>query len=79
MCVEGIGRVGAFLTSALDGGEWLTSCPTHLTPGKEHQYQISSRLGGPQSCCGHFGEEINLCPIPAFKPWTVQPRIWSLH
>jgi len=65
---EGIGGVEAFLTTALGGGEWLTSCCTHLTPGKEPQYQISSRLGGPQSCCGHFGEEINPYPIPAFRP-----------
>jgi hypothetical protein len=54
---EVTGGEGAFLTSALDG------CPTHLTPGKEPQYQISSRLGGPQRFCGHFGEEINLCPV----------------
>jgi len=64
MCHESIGGVEAFLTKALDGGEWLTSCCTHLNPGKEPQYHISSRLGGPQSCCGYFGEEINLYPIP---------------
>lgn len=45
---EGIGGVGAFLTSALDGGEWF-SCPTHLTPGKERQYKINSRLDGPRA------------------------------
>jgi hypothetical protein len=71
--MKALGGVEAFLTSALDGGKWLTSFPTHLTPGKGPHYQISSRLGGPQSCCGHFGEERNLNPIPAFKPWTVQP------
>jgi hypothetical protein len=25
----------AFLTSAVDGGEWLVSCPRRFTPGKE--------------------------------------------
>jgi len=28
-------------------------------------------MGSPQSQSGHFGEEINLLPLPGFKPHTV--------
>jgi len=30
------------------------------------------RLGGPQSQCGCFREEIDLLPLPTFKPKIVQ-------
>jgi hypothetical protein len=39
-----------FLTSALDGGEWLVSMPPPLYPqDKSPQYPLDRRLGGPQS------------------------------
>ena len=40
------------LTSALDGGGWLTSRPSRFTPGKETCYLFYRRLGGPQSRSG---------------------------
>jgi hypothetical protein len=42
------------LTSALDGSEGLTSHPSNFSPKKEPQYQLYSRLSGPQSWSGHF-------------------------
>jgi len=46
----------SFLTSALDGGEWSASRPGRaLTPGKDPQYPLDRRLGGPQSQSGHRG------------------------
>jgi hypothetical protein len=38
------GSLQAFLTSALDGGEWLASHPGRFSPDR--------RLGGPQSWSG---------------------------
>jgi hypothetical protein len=39
----------AFLTSALDGGEWSASRPGRFTPqGKSPRYPLDRRLGGPQ-------------------------------
>jgi len=48
--------------------EWLNSCP-----GKEHRYPLNRRLGRNQDWSGHFGEEENLLPLPAYKPQNVQP------
>jgi len=42
-------------------------------PGKELRYPLNRRLGRPDSWSGHFGEEENLLPLPAFEPQTVQP------
>jgi len=40
-------QLHAFLTSALDGYEWSTSCPSHLTPGERAPgYTLDKRLGG---------------------------------
>ena len=66
-----------FLTSALDGSEWLTSRPHRLIPRKEPRYPLNMRLDGPQSRYGRFGEEKNLLPHPGFESRTVQPRIES--
>ena len=35
------------LTSALDGGGWLTPSPGRFTPGKETWYPLYRKLGGP--------------------------------
>jgi len=37
----------AFLTSALNTGEWSASCPGRFTPGAP--YLLERRPGGPQS------------------------------
>jgi hypothetical protein len=41
------GIVPPFLISALDGGEWLASHSSHLTPqGKNPWHPLDRRLGG---------------------------------
>jgi hypothetical protein len=49
----------AFLTSALDGGEWSVSGPQ----GKIPWYPLDRKLGGPQSRSGRCGEEKNSQPL----------------
>jgi hypothetical protein len=56
------------LTSALDGGEWSASTPAALPPGKEPQYPLDRRLGGPQSHFGHGGKEKNSQPPLGIEP-----------
>jgi hypothetical protein len=69
----------SFLTSALSGSEWLTSCPGYFTPGKECRYPLNRRLGGPQSQSGCFEEEKNLLPVLGCEPRTVQHIALSLY
>lgn len=38
----------SFLTTAPDGGTWLSSRAGRLTPWKEQSYLLNSRLGGSQ-------------------------------
>jgi len=64
--------VQSFLTSLLDGGEWLTSDPDHRTAGKEPWYLLSRRLDGPDNRSGGLGEEKNPFRLPGFDPWAVQ-------
>jgi len=45
----------AFLTSAMDGGEWLASRHGHFIPGKSPRYILDRRLGGPQNRSGRGG------------------------
>jgi hypothetical protein len=46
----------SFMTSALDGGEWSASLPSHTLPsGKGPQYPLYRRLGGPHSRSGYRG------------------------
>jgi hypothetical protein len=47
----------AFLTSALDGGEWSVLRPGLFTSGQKTLYPLDRRLGGPQSRSGRCGEE----------------------
>jgi hypothetical protein len=62
------------LTSALDGGEWSTSRPSHITPqGKNHRYPFDRRLGGLQSQFGRGDEEKNSQPLPGLEPPIIQP------
>jgi hypothetical protein len=44
------------LTSALDGGGWLTLRPSRFTPGKETTYPLYRRPGGPQGRAGRLRE-----------------------
>jgi len=45
----GFNSVFKGLMSALDGSEYLTSCPNCFTPMKAPQYPLNIRLGGPYS------------------------------
>jgi hypothetical protein len=57
-------QLHTFLISALDGHEWSVSRPGRLSPWKEPRYPLNMRLGGPQSRCGHDGEDTNSVPLP---------------
>jgi hypothetical protein len=47
------GKAPPFLTSALEGGEWSSSCSCRcIRRGKSPGYSFDRRLGGPQSRCG---------------------------
>jgi hypothetical protein len=45
-------QIHVFLTSALVGREWSSSCPGRLTTEEKPQYQLERRLGGPQNQSG---------------------------
>jgi hypothetical protein len=64
-----------FLTSALVGGEWSSSRPAALPPGRSPRYPFYRRFGGPQSRSGRYGEVKMFDPtgtqIPALL--VVQP------
>ena len=59
------------LTSALDGGGWLTPRPGRYTSGKESRYPMYSSLGGPQRRSGRMRK---ISPPTEFDPRTVQPK-----
>jgi hypothetical protein len=62
------GGVDVFLTSALIGGEWSTSCPDRFTPGEK---PLDRRLGGPQNQSGRRRQKENL---DSTETWTPTPR-----
>ena len=45
-------RPALSLTSALDGGGWLTPRPGRFAPGKETRYPFYRRVGRPQGRSG---------------------------
>ena len=53
------------LTSALDGGVWLTPRPSRFTPAREIQCPVYRRLCGPQS---RSGQVWKTSPPPGFDP-----------
>ena len=63
--------------------KWVVNfMPQLLYPqGKEPQYPLNKRLGGPQSWSGHFWrkEKKNPLHLHRFKPWTIQPVVHSLY
>lgn len=70
----------SFLTLTLNDAKWWTLCPSCFTPGKEPQYPLSMRLGGPESHFGCSGEEKNsLNIISGFKEWIGQSVAQSLY
>ena len=58
------------LTSALDGGAWLTPRPGRFTPGKDIRYALYQRLGGPQ---GRPRRVRKVSPLPGCDLRIVQP------
>jgi hypothetical protein len=42
--------------------------PAALPQEESHWYPLDRRLGGPQSCSGHGGEENNFQPPPGIEP-----------
>jgi hypothetical protein len=61
-------QLHAFLTSALDGGEWSASRPGRFTPqGMNPWYLLDRMLGGPQSRSGCGGEEKNSQTPPGIE------------
>jgi len=65
-----------FLISALDGGEWSASRPSHFTPGRSPRYSLDRRLSGPQSRFSCGGEEKNI-PVPARNRTTLVEPVAS--
>ena len=63
------------LILALHEGGWLTPRPGRFTPGKETQYPLYRRLGGPK---GQSEWVLNISPLPGFDPQTVQPTIVTM-
>jgi hypothetical protein len=57
------------LTSAVDGGGWLTPRTGRFFPSKETQYPLYKKLGGPQ---GPSGSVKKTSPPPGFDSLTFQ-------
>jgi hypothetical protein len=55
--------VPSFLTLALDGSDWLASCPVALYLGKRPRYLLERRLSGFQGWSECYGEENNLASV----------------
>jgi hypothetical protein len=82
-----------FLTSALDEGEWLASCPLHFTteertPGIHwiggwmgpisSWYPLDRGLDGPHNLYGRCGVEKNVLPLLRIKPQPCSPSLYRL-
>jgi len=57
-----------FLTSALAGGEWSSSHPSHFTPGKRASgiHLVDLRFG-----LGAWRKRKKICPIWGIEPWVL--------
>jgi len=58
------------MTTALEEGDGLVSCPGHSLPLGKTRYPLYRRLGGPQ---GWSGQVWKISPPPGFDPRTAQP------
>ena len=65
-------KLHSFLTSALQGSEWLTAHPGHFTPQDRNPVPINRTLCGFEIQSGCFAEKKNFLSLPGCKPWTVQ-------
>jgi hypothetical protein len=55
-------KLHSVLTSALDKGKRLTSCPGCFICSKEPRYQMKDKMGGPHRQSGNFEAEEILLP-----------------
>ena len=70
----GVGvQLHLFLTSTLDGDEWLSSCSSHLTPGKEPRYPLNRRLDGLWSHFRRCEDEKNSLAHKGIRTVDYQP------
>ena len=63
----------SFLRSALDEGEWSTSRPNRLTPGKKFGSQMNRGMDGSQGTSRRSGKAINLLPLTGIDPGSSSP------
>jgi hypothetical protein len=63
-------QVHVLLTSALAGGEWLASRPSHFIL----RYPLNRRYVGPQNRSELYGEEKNLAPTGTRTPMPRPPN-----
>jgi hypothetical protein len=67
--VGGSGGIATkFLKSALDGDEWLASCPGRFNPQRKLRYLLDMRLVGPQSRSELCGIEKKIFLLPQNEP-----------
>jgi hypothetical protein len=67
----------SFVSSAVDGSEWLLHNQATLLPGNK-PVPIEYKVGSPKIWSGHFDEK-SLLPLPGFKPWFIQSVAYSLY
>ena len=60
---------GTYSFFHLNRGWWSMSCPSCFTQGKETQYSLYKRLGGPKGLSGQLQK---ILPSPAFNLLTIQ-------
>jgi hypothetical protein len=69
---EDVSQIGctapSFLISALDGGEWQASRPSHFTPEERPWRPLYRRLSAPQSRSGRRGVEKNRFSLLRIEP-----------
>ena len=63
----------SFLTSMLDGDEWLIHAPADLTSEKRRGNPLDRRLGGRQSPYGRFWRRENLLSLQRFELRNIEP------
>jgi hypothetical protein len=68
-------QIHVFLTSVLDGGEWLASHPDRFAPAKQPRYPLDRTLYGPQSRSGRSQKELEADHSPPSS--TEDKNAWS--
>jgi len=63
----------AFLTSAVDGGQWSASRTGRFTYGKEPPVPIAQEAGWGPEPVWTGGREKESLPLPKIEPWSSSP------